>query len=122
MNATKNLGETGEEMAAKFLEKHGFTILHRNWRTRKLEVDIVALHGKYLVFVEVKTRSGTFYGEAVDAVTRKKQKQIIKAANDYYSQYKREEESRFDIIGIWHQPGIEPEIRHLADAFYPLAG
>ena len=120
MEISKELGRSGEDIAAEYLENKGVKVLYRNWRFQRLEIDIIALDGKYLVFTEVKTRSGISHGEAVDAVNRKKQRQIIRAANAFYKKYNRMEEARFDIIGIRQHQGYPPEIKHLKDAFYPL--
>ena len=74
------LGAHGEELAAKYLTAAGMTIAARNWRCRYGELDIVARAGESIVFVEVKTRSGSGFGRPAEAVTRIKQARIRKLA------------------------------------------
>ena len=94
------LGKRGEELASEFLAKKGYKILERNWRLGKNEVDIIAADGKYIVVVEVKTRQSATFGEPETAVTREKQRALIRAANAYIFRNNVREETRFDIIAI----------------------
>ncbi len=109
-------GKDGEVMARRYLEQNDYEILETNWRLGHLEADIIAYHDHKIVFVEVKTRSHTDYGDPEDFVDRKKQKAYIKIANAYILQHDRDEEARFDIIAISFQDGT-PIIRHLVNAF-----
>ena len=68
-----DLGMKGEEIAARYLAGKGYKILERNWRHGKDELDIIAANGEFLVVIEVKTRSTSFFGKPEDAVTDKKQ-------------------------------------------------
>ena len=114
-------GIIGEEQALGFLRAKGYEILEVNWRFLHLETDIIAMDkvaGK-LVFIEVKTRSDTQYGAPELAVTLKKQKNLIRAANFYIDQINYNGESRFDIITVLDQPDGSFEINHIDDAFYP---
>lgn len=113
------LGEKGEDAAAKFIADKGYKIKARNWRFGKLEIDIIAEHNAMIIFIEVKSRSGTYFEQPFQAVTKKKQKFIIKAANEYIEKYKINLEARFDIISIVEQ-NSKFEIDHIEDAFYPL--
>jgi len=70
------LGARGEDLAARWYEAHGYTVVERNWRCRDGELDLVLVHGRTLVFSEVKTRSCTAYGTPAEAVTRTKQLRI----------------------------------------------
>ena len=70
------LGVRGENLAARWYEGHGYTILERNWRCREGELDIIARTGTTIVFIEVKTRSSDAYGSPAAAVTASKQRRI----------------------------------------------
>jgi putative endonuclease len=118
MDQAHELGVTGEKAACDYLEKKGYTILERNWRHQKDEVDLIALEGDCLVIIEVKTRSSLYYGEPQVFVTRKKQAFMIRAANAYIFQNDIHFETRFDIISVIHSSkGVS--INHIRDAFYP---
>lgn len=112
-------GNKGEDTAAEFLAGKGYKIKARNWRFGKLEIDIIAQHNDMIIFVEVKSRTGTYFEQPFQAVTKKKQRFIIKAANAYIEKYEVDLEARFDIISIVEQKG-KSEIDHIEDAFYPL--
>ncbi|HRD54313.1 MAG TPA: YraN family protein [Flavobacteriales bacterium] len=70
-------GAEGEQLACRFLEAAGFEVLERNWQHGKLEIDIVARHERYIVFVEVKTRSSNQHGEPEEAVKKGKRSKLI---------------------------------------------
>lgn len=114
------LGEKGEFLASEWLKKEGYHIIERNWRTGKLELDIIAHNGEKLVVVEVKARETGIFGDPAFAVTKKKQKQIIKAANKYVVENDIQDETRFDIISVIIPSKSEPILEHHKDAFYPL--
>lgn len=79
----RKIGNDKEQVAAAYLEQQGMKIVKRNFRNRQGEIDIIGYHGGYLVFVEVKYRSSTVKGNALEAVDYRKQRQICKVA-DYY--------------------------------------
>jgi putative endonuclease len=112
------LGKMGENLVAAYLAEKGFHIRHRNWRYKKEELDIVAETDDYLVFVEVKTRSNLNWGEPDEAVTLKKQRLLIKAANAYIIENNCTKEARFDIISVI-LPSHPLNIKHIENAFYP---
>ncbi|HNR40936.1 MAG TPA: YraN family protein [Bacteroidales bacterium] len=118
MADSHNLGKDGEQQAAELLKKSGYTIRHRNWKSGKTELDIVAENNDFIVFVEVKTRTSDIFLKAADAVTPQKQKTIIFAADNYIRKYGIEKESRFDIITVTNS-GDRSEIEHIENAFYP---
>lgn len=105
MEAGKNkrqLGADKELLAAEYLTARGMDILERNFRNRQGEIDIIGRHGQYLVFVEVKFRSGTDMGMAVEAVGIHKQRQICKVA-DYYRMIHHLGDNtavRYDVLAI----------------------
>lgn len=113
-----DLGKLGEELAVNYLTGKGYKILERNWHNIHKEIDIIAKDGKFLVIVEVKTRQTDEYGEPDIAVTRKKQRMLIAAANAYIARNKLDVETRFDIISIVFKDS-EPVIDHIVDAFLP---
>ena len=96
-------GRIGEDLAHRYLRRHGCTIVARNYRTRSGsgEVDIVAWHGPTLVFVEVKTRSTESYGTPDRAVDAEKMFRVQRAASDYARRAGvLPERTRFDIVSI----------------------
>ena len=95
-----DFGKLGEELAVNYLIGKGYEILERNWHNIHKEVDIIAKDGQFLVFVEVKTRRSNEYGEPDLAVTKRKQRMLIAAANAYITRNKLDVETRFDIISI----------------------
>lgn len=112
------LGQRGELIAQTFLKDKGYKILHVNWRNRKLEIDIIAMDGETLVFIEVKTRQTLIFGEPENAVNFKKQRSIIHAANAYVLRYGFDKDARFDIISVIIERN-STVINHFPDAFYP---
>lgn len=118
--ATHNvLGKEGEEEAVQCLLQKGYTILHRNWRAGKKELDIVAMDNqqKTLVVVEVKTRKNRLFGEPVEAINDTKIRRIVSSTDTYLRKFAIDLPVRFDIIAI---VGEKPpfQIEHLEDAFY----
>lgn len=113
-----DLGKLGEDLAAAFLIEKGYKILFRNWRYMKDEIDIIAETEKYVVFVEVKTRSTAVFGEPEAAITKTKQKYLIRAANAFIEEKNITKEARFDIISVI-LPSQPVSINHIEDAFYP---
>jgi putative endonuclease len=112
------LGKKGEEIAAEYLTRQGFKILERNWRFEKDEIDIIATGEGFLAIVEVKTRSTDIFGQPEEAVTKKKEKYIVRATEEYIIQHNLMMEVRYDIISIVVRNG-KPKINHIREAFYP---
>ena len=111
-----DMGEWGEQIARQYLEKNDYGILETNYRHGKDEADIIAYDDGMIVFVEVKTRSNTEFGNPEDFVDRNKQRAYIRLANYYLIENNRPEEARFDIIAI-SKDDEGTHIRHLRDAF-----
>lgn len=111
-------GKKGEEEAANYLLAHGYTILHRNWRSGHKELDIVARQGGELVVVEVKCRRDVQYGRPEDAVDGRKIRRIVASTDAYLRKFDIDLPVRFDVITV---TGEEPpyEIVHICDAFFP---
>ena len=124
--STKKIGDRGEAIAAAYLERKGYTILERNYRFERAEVDLICFMpapkyeaGGELVFTEVKTRTGLGYGRPEEAVTEAKKRNLIRAAEAYLYERKLEGAScRFDVISIVLQRGRAPEVEHFEDAFF----
>lgn len=83
MKNTKAIGDKGEDLAIKYLEKKKYEIIVRNFRTRFGEIDIIAIDEDMLVFVEVKVKSSNRFGEPADMITEKKLDKIKKTAKHY---------------------------------------
>lgn len=115
----KDLGNKGEELAVHFLKEKGYTILYRNWRYQKNEVDIIASKDNLLVFVEVKTRSSLDFGLPQEFVKSSQIKRLIYAANAFIEQLNSSQEVRFDIIAIIKREK-NYEIEHIEEAFFLL--
>jgi putative endonuclease len=111
-------GRWGEERAEAFLKRKGLMILGRRYRvTKRDEIDLVARDGEQLVFVEVKTRRSETYGRPADAVDRRKRHVLSRAAVRYLAKLRRPVYFRFDIVEVVGEPGVEPRIRHIENAF-----
>ena len=112
------LGRRGEERAARYLKKKGYRVVAKNFRCRGGEVDIVALDGATVVFVEVKTRSSRAYGPPKLAVDERKQRQLVRAALTYLSEKDLFDRAsaRFDVVGI-DVRGDSDEVEHIINAF-----
>ncbi|MBU2446475.1 MAG: YraN family protein [Bacteroidetes bacterium] len=116
---SKSYGRTGEDLAEKLLIKAGFKIIKRNFRFGKGEIDIVAMDGNCLVFVEVKYRRNLDFGEPEYSITKSKIRQLKRIAEAYYYINKIEDqECRFDVITILGDLKSNPKINHIKNAFY----
>lgn len=112
--SSRDLGGRGERAAAQFLLDAGYDLIARNFRTRYGEIDIIARQGDTLVFVEVKTRRSGRAGTGREAVTRRKQDNIITVALQYMQLHGLGDDQnvRFDVVEVG--PG---GITHIAHAF-----
>ena len=116
MSEHNDVGREGEALAANFLQQKGYEIVDRNWRYGLKEIDIVAREGDTMVFVEVKTRSTLAFELPQEAVTKKKMKNLVEAADAYLIQRNIDLESRFDIVAVLN--GNPPKvIEHLEGAW-----
>ena len=118
MTDKQNFGNRGEEIARDYLIAHHYKILAVKWQSSHLEIDIIAENETHIIFCEVKTRSNNTFRSPQEAVTLSKQKNIIRAANNYVLAKKIEKEVRFDIIAIFLR-GNEYTLEHLKEAFLP---
>lgn len=116
--ASQALGVLGERLASCFLRERGYQVLLKNYETPLGEIDLIARHGPWLVFVEVKTRRSDASGTPADSVTRRKRWQIVKVAQSYLKRYGlHDHPCRFDVVSIGLCPPGAPEIELIQDAF-----
>ena len=112
------LGRTGELAALKYLRKNKFKIIQKGFRLFRGEIDIIALDGQTLVFIEVKTRRSYQHGFPEESVSSAKQNQIRKIAQGYLSLHGKEEaECRFDVLSLMYDESNGFSINHIKDAF-----
>ncbi|OGP72689.1 MAG: YraN family protein [Deltaproteobacteria bacterium RBG_16_50_11] len=113
----KELGRKGEEVALRFLKKKGYKIIEKNYVCMMGEMDIIAREKDTLVFIEVKTRTSTFFGPPQLAVNSAKQMQLSKVALYFLKEKGLEDiKARFDVVAILLRPERE-EIELIKDAF-----
>ncbi|NLE39838.1 MAG: YraN family protein [Pirellulaceae bacterium] len=114
----KTLGERGEALAARYLRRRRYKILGRHVRLPSGELDLVALDGKTIVFVEVKTRQSDRQGHPSEAVTPEKQRRLTRLAVTFLKRHHlHEHPARFDVIGITWPDGGKPRVEHFVNAF-----
>jgi putative endonuclease len=112
------LGESGEIVACRELERRGYAILERRYRSRGGEIDIVAEHRRTLVFVEVKTRRNTSFGQPADAVTWIKRRRLRAMARDYLCHRRLGDRAcRFDVVTVLWPKDQRPTIEVIQNAF-----
>ena len=111
------LGKKGEQLAVNYLQEHNYTIVERNYRFDKAEVDIIAKKKDILAIIEVKTRSTIEFGNPQDFVKPKQIQRLVKAVDEYVTTNDLDVEVRFDIIAIIKEKS-NYNIEHLKDAFY----
>ena len=99
--ARKQLGDAGEEIAARELIQRGYLVRDRNWRSAEGELDIVARQGQTLVFVEVRTRRGDRFGTPEDSITPAKRAHLVAAAQAYLQAHALEDcDWRIDVVAV----------------------
>jgi putative endonuclease len=118
----KSLGQRGEDAAARFLKRLGYRILVRGLDSPLGELDIIAVDGRTIVFVEVKTRRNTDAGHPSEAIDPRKQQRMTQAALAYLkSKRLLQHAARFDVVAItWPDDARRPVIEHYKNAFSPL--
>lgn len=128
--ATNNFGELGERVAARWLERQGYTVLARRWRSGHRDIDVIAERDGIVAFVEVKTRAALEFGDPVEAVHAQKQRSLVRSAREWMARHEttlrahvgasaprsREPEYRFDVIGVLLRDRTA-WIRHIESAF-----
>jgi putative endonuclease len=118
MSAAKQaFGELGERIAERWLRRHGWRVVQRRFRNGHRDIDLVMEREGTVAFVEVKARRGSEFGDPVEAVNWKKQKELTRSAHVWIDRHGRPAESyRFDVVGILVD-GDRVRVRHVADAF-----
>ena len=114
-----DFGRHCEFMARTYLEQQGYLILETNWRSGHKEIDIIAQNDEVLVIIEVKARKNENVTNAVDAVDKKKMRNLVRAAHNYILMKKLNCDTRFDIITLILDEKGEYILNHIKDAFYP---
>src|SRR5918998_716661 len=117
----QDLGALGERVAARWMERAGWEIVARRFRSGHRDLDLVARRAGVVAFVEVKARRGLALGDPVEAVGVWKQRQLARSAWVWIDRHGRPGEAyRFDVIGVVLGPaGVR--VRHVEDAF-PVPG
>ena len=115
MAAHNDTGKWGEDLAVAYLEKKGYTIVERDWKSGRRDIDIIALDDDVVVFVEVKTRRNRLYGEPEESVDYHKLQNLQQAINHYIKFRHIRQEVRFDIISIVGTVEKDPDIQHIQD-------
>ena len=117
--ARQVLGERGESLACAELQRRGYAILARRYRTRFGEIDIIASDASAIVFVEVKARMSGRFGDPAEAVTSQKQRRLASMAEDYLTRHHLQERPcRFDVVSV-ETESAAPTITVYKDAFRP---
>ena len=112
------MGTLGEQAACNALTDQGYRVIHRNYRVRGGELDIVCERNGTLVFCEVKTRTSTQFGLPEEAITIAKRRRLRRLALEYLQREGRRARTlRFDVISVFMTAGQVGELRHIVNAF-----
>lgn len=111
------LGREAEEMAVTYLVKNGYEILHCNWRYSRYEIDIIAKKNDLLKIVEVKSLQSSAIRYPEQSVTKKKFKDLLKAADEFLFRHRQYRHVQFDILSIIVSPHKPPEFFLIEDVF-----
>ena len=113
----QRMGVLGEQIAARWLTRKGWRVVYRRFRNGRRDIDIVVQRDSLIAFVEVKARSGAEFGDPVEAVDHRKQRELAKSAHVWIDRHGRAEESyRFDVVGVL-VTGSRVRVRHVEGAF-----
>lgn len=121
MSKNSDIGNKGEDFASEYLLSLGYTILERNWRYSRAEIDLIAKDEEILVFIEVKTRSSDTYGQPEEFISDYQQELIFKAAQRYMDKIGHDWEIRFDTISILVKEKFEwkdYDLKHIKDVYH----
>jgi putative endonuclease len=115
----KQIGNKGESLAEDYIKRKGYEVIHRNYRCKLGEIDIIAKDGDTIVFIEVRTKQNENFGSPQDSVTSTKISKISKTALSFIQEKNLSGYSyRFDFIAITFSQG-KPNIEHIENAFMP---
>ena len=112
-----DIGQMGEKLAEAYLSEKGFTIQFRNWRYSHYEIDIIAIKDGMPHFIEVKTRTSTHFGRPEESITKKKLRDLLRAAEEYMFRHPAYTDFRIDVLSITLQTGLEPEYFFIEDLY-----
>lgn len=116
--ATHNdTGKTGELLAAAYFESKGYTIIHKNWRHKNWEVDLIAVKAGMLHFIEVKTTTTLKFGHPEEKVDSKKIRYLINASEEFLYQYPEWKRIQFDVLAITMMENEEAEYFLIEDVY-----
>jgi putative endonuclease len=116
MAAHNELGKWGEELASEFLQQKGYVIVERDWKSGHRDIDIIAVDGDVVVFVEVKTRRNRLFTNPEEAIDYMKLRNLRAAINHYVKFYHINNDIRLDAITVVGTPDEgQPEINHIED-------
>ena len=116
--ARQAFGQLGERVAERWLRRLGYTVVNRRFRNGHRDIDLVVERDGTVAFVEVKARAGDQFGDPVEAVNWKKQKELTRSALTWISRHGRTgEQYRFDVVGVLIQ-GESVRVRHVENAFH----
>ena len=114
MRITNAVAVLGEDAAVEHLKQKGYKIIERNFRKSHTEIDIIALQGSILVFVEVKTRSSSSYGTPFEGIAPWKVRNLVKTAQFYKLLHPDlPDDLRIDAVGVWIKNDKVDKIEHL---------
>lgn len=118
MRAKDAVGRYGEQVAARYLQSMGLTLLDRNWRCRDGEIDIVAREDELVVICEVKTRRGLDFGAPIEAVTPAKARRLRTLGLRWLAEHDQPYTPlRFDVVSVVANPTGAAAVEHLRAAF-----
>ena len=113
----QRLGELGERIAARWLTRRGWRIVYRRFQNGRRDIDLVAQRDAMVAFVEVKARKGATFGDPVEAVNHRKQRELARSAHVWIDRHGRADEAyRFDVVGVLLD-GEKVLVKHVEDAF-----
>ena len=117
MGSTQQIGAEGERVAREYLTKLGYAFITSNWSWKTGEIDLIFDDKQTRVFVEVRARASTTFGQGLETVFWQKQQKLIKTARMYQVKENYWGDARFDVVSIEFIPYQDPEITHIKDAF-----
>lgn len=110
-------GKKGEELAAVYFTEKGYEILHKNWRHKHWEIDIIATKNNRLHIIEVKTRTSTLFGHPEESINKKKIKYLIDAAEEFTYLNPEWKKIQFDVLAITQIAGKPVEYFLIEDVY-----
>jgi putative endonuclease len=117
--ARQEFGAVGERVAERWLRRRGWRVLQRRFRSGHRDIDLVAERDGLVAFVEVKARRGSDFGDPVEAVHWRKQRELVRSATVWIDRHGRPNETyRFDVIGVLVE-GNSVRVKHIENAFQP---